>query len=291
MIHSVLKPKTLRTGLCVAALCLASLPLGAAQLSTNCSGVKKAVNKTRQADYSGAVALLTEGEWRSRDEAMQCFYRRVSKMKKITAEDYWGLGDAFLAAYREQGDSPETALASTYLDGAEVAYRRGRSLMASMPGSGFVEVLVEQAERKELPALRREVDVLLAQLDEGQVEAPAMTPWRSQVEAWRELRAASGTEIHSLTQNRAIEKPVKVTAGPPNYPLRARFARVQDAIVVQTIIDERGRVQDAVVLKGGAMGLSEEAVRTIKTWRFEPAKLDGQPVPVYYNLTMNFRLQ
>lgn len=39
------------------------------------------------------------------------------------------------------------------------------------------------------------------------------------------------------------------------------------------------------------MGLSEEAVRTIKTWRFEPAKLDGQPVPVYYTLTMNFRLE
>lgn len=39
------------------------------------------------------------------------------------------------------------------------------------------------------------------------------------------------------------------------------------------------------------MGLSEEAVRTIKTWRFEPAKLNGEPVAVYYNLRMNFYLQ
>jgi len=26
-------------------------------------------------------------------------------------------------------------------------------------------------------------------------------------------------------------------------------------------------------------------------WKFEPATLNGEPVDVYYNLTVNFRLQ
>ena len=37
--------------------------------------------------------------------------------------------------------------------------------------------------------------------------------------------------------------------------------------------------------------LSEEAVRTVSTWLFEPSTLDGETVSVYYNLTLSFRLE
>jgi protein TonB len=39
------------------------------------------------------------------------------------------------------------------------------------------------------------------------------------------------------------------------------------------------------------MGLEEAAVDAIKQWRFKPATLNGRPVTVYYNLTVNFKLQ
>ena len=45
------------------------------------------------------------------------------------------------------------------------------------------------------------------------------------------------------------------------------------------------------MLKGLPMGLEESAVDAIKTWRFKPATLNGKPVMVYYNLTVNFKLQ
>jgi outer membrane biosynthesis protein TonB len=38
------------------------------------------------------------------------------------------------------------------------------------------------------------------------------------------------------------------------------------------------------------MGLSEKAVEAVRKWRFEPATLNGEPVAVYYNFTLNFRL-
>jgi protein TonB len=45
------------------------------------------------------------------------------------------------------------------------------------------------------------------------------------------------------------------------------------------------------VLKTMPMGLDQAAVNAVKTWKFKPATLNGRPVAVYYNLTVNFRLQ
>ena len=45
------------------------------------------------------------------------------------------------------------------------------------------------------------------------------------------------------------------------------------------------------VLKGLPMGLSEAAEEAVKRWKFKPATLNGKPVSVYFNLTVNFQLQ
>ena len=88
-----------------------------------------------------------------------------------------------------------------------------------------------------------------------------------------------------------VSKPVKVFDPQPQYTEIARKARIQGVVIVQAIIDKEGNVTNVKVLKGLPMGLSEEAVKAIKRWRFEPATLNGKPVDVYYNLTVNFRLQ
>ncbi len=38
------------------------------------------------------------------------------------------------------------------------------------------------------------------------------------------------------------------------------------------------------------MGLSEEAERAVRQWKFKPGTLNGQPVDVIFNLTVNFKL-
>lgn len=88
-----------------------------------------------------------------------------------------------------------------------------------------------------------------------------------------------------------VTKPEKITAPQPQYTEIARKARVQGVVIVQAIIDKGGNVTNVKVLKGLPMGLSEQAVDAIKKWKFEPATLNGKPVDVYYNLTVNFRLQ
>jgi TonB family protein len=88
-----------------------------------------------------------------------------------------------------------------------------------------------------------------------------------------------------------IVPPVKVFSPQPGYTEEARQARIQGIVILQAIIDVAGNVTNVRVLKGLPEGLAEAAVETVGTWRFKPATLEGKPVPVYYNFTVNFSLQ
>lgn len=88
-----------------------------------------------------------------------------------------------------------------------------------------------------------------------------------------------------------VQAPVKTFAPQPQYTEIARKARIQGVVIVQAIIDKQGNVDNVKILKGLPMGLDSAAVESIKTWKFEPATLNGKPVDVYYNLTVNFTLQ
>jgi TonB family protein len=76
----------------------------------------------------------------------------------------------------------------------------------------------------------------------------------------------------------------------PVYTELARRARVTGTVIVEAIIDENGNVKDTRVLKGLPMGLSQAAVDAVLTWKFKPATWEGRPVPVYYVLTVNFKV-
>ena len=88
-----------------------------------------------------------------------------------------------------------------------------------------------------------------------------------------------------------VKAPVKLHSPAPYYSDDAREQRIQGVVIMQTVINEFGNVVDAKVLKGLHAELDQIALDTVSQWVFEPATLDGQPVNVYYNLTINFRLK
>ncbi|MDE2691990.1 MAG: TonB family protein [Acidobacteriota bacterium] len=88
-----------------------------------------------------------------------------------------------------------------------------------------------------------------------------------------------------------VTKPEKINEIQPQYTEIARKARIQGVVILQATIDKNGDVTDTKVLKPLPMGLAEAAVAAVQQWKFKPATLNGKPVAVYYNLTVNFQLQ
>jgi len=88
-----------------------------------------------------------------------------------------------------------------------------------------------------------------------------------------------------------ITEPVKLSGPNPIYPEAARRARIQGVVVLECTIGKTGSVQEAKVLRGLPLGLTEAAVDAVKKWRFEASTLNGKPVEVLYILTVRFNLQ
>lgn len=87
-----------------------------------------------------------------------------------------------------------------------------------------------------------------------------------------------------------LSKAVKLSGSQPKYTKIARKAGIQGSVVVQAIINKQGDLTNVVVLEGLPMGLAENAVKTVKRWKFMPATLDGEPVEMVFRLAIGFYL-
>jgi len=85
------------------------------------------------------------------------------------------------------------------------------------------------------------------------------------------------------------EEPEAVTKCPPEYPVLAREKNIDGTVVMSVLVCEHGRVMDVKVTRSVAI-LDAAAVTALSCWRFEPAKLDGRPVPVWITVPMKFTL-
>jgi periplasmic protein TonB len=76
----------------------------------------------------------------------------------------------------------------------------------------------------------------------------------------------------------------------PEYSEEARKAKYQGTVVLWVVIGPDGRPRDVRVQRSLGLGLDEKAIEAVKTWKFDPARKDGQPVAVQINVEVNFRL-
>lgn len=76
----------------------------------------------------------------------------------------------------------------------------------------------------------------------------------------------------------------------PEYSEEARKAKYQGVVVLWVIVGPDGRTRDVRVARSLGLGLDEKAIEAVSQWRFEPARKNGQPVPVQVSIEVNFRL-
>lgn len=79
--------------------------------------------------------------------------------------------------------------------------------------------------------------------------------------------------------------------GQIRYPEMARRAGIEGRVHIQFIVNERGEVENPVVVRGIGGGADEEALRVVSQAKFTPGMQRGRPVRVQYSLPIFFRLQ
>ena len=75
----------------------------------------------------------------------------------------------------------------------------------------------------------------------------------------------------------------------PDYPSLARQVRVQGQVVLRAMISREGAIEKLQVLSGHPM-LMQAAVDAVRQWRYRPYVLNGEPVEVETQVTVNFVL-
>jgi TonB family protein len=135
-------------------------------------------------------------------------------------------------------------------------------------------------------------------------EAPAPESGSTQAapaEPGRPVQMTDRERIELCKRKR--DQPLEETSSPPSrvggeiappkniHHPAPQFARSgpQGTIVLEAIIDEDGCVRQVKVDRGIGKAQDAAALKAVRKWVFRPAMYNGQPVRVFYHLTVNYR--
>ena len=74
----------------------------------------------------------------------------------------------------------------------------------------------------------------------------------------------------------------------PKYPPAALAVRAQGAVQIEATINKEGLVTNLKVLSGDPV-LARAALEAVRQWRYKPYYLDGDPVEIQTQITVNFK--
>jgi TonB family protein len=94
----------------------------------------------------------------------------------------------------------------------------------------------------------------------------------------------------SITVGGDVKQARLISSVPPEYPALARAQHVSGGVAIDALIDATGRVTKMKVISGPTL-LHQAAMDALKQWKYQPAMLDGKPVPMHLSVTIQFRLQ
>jgi TonB family protein len=126
------------------------------------------------------------------------------------------------------------------------------------------------------------------------MEPPADVPKKEPVTLDVELVDRSESTVGSKSPERiySVEGPVKA----PVVISRPRIdysecdlggKRLSGTPMAEAVIDTRGAVSHAKLVKGVEPCLDRQFLAALHEWKFKPATLDGKPVSVRMNFTLN----
>ena len=87
-----------------------------------------------------------------------------------------------------------------------------------------------------------------------------------------------------------VTEPVPVRQTPPRYPPWDVSNGTEGDVILRLTIGRDGTIESADVVRSLNQRMDAEAIRAARTWRYEPARLNGQPVRVFKIISIRFSL-
>ena len=112
------------------------------------------------------------------------------------------------------------------------------------------------------------------------IAAPPATSKRSGKKSTATSARGGGRSGLAGTGVGGIYSPAKYSRGPaPAFPPEAKKSGLKGTVLLLVEVDEEGRPASVCIRRtSGYELLDTAALRTVRNWRFEPARLDGQAV-------------
>jgi protein TonB len=90
-----------------------------------------------------------------------------------------------------------------------------------------------------------------------------------------------------------ITPPQDISKPKPNYTAEAMRARIQGSVLVECVVEPSGVCTNIQIVRSldPRFGLDQEAVKSVRQWRFKPGTRLGQPVAVLVTIEVEFALR
>jgi TonB family protein len=255
------------------------------------------------ARIDGSVAELCAGEDEARAAAAAGPANESERTRRLEAAAAHYRRAANLAASHDVSvlalDALATMFDTTHLNRPGDLEQVLRELIASTPDdfepvyrlAAFQEEqgLIDAAEMTLLDARHRQPDTEEPNRRLAQFYARRVTALHT-----RDLQTPPGTVSNPGEPDAngvyrvgdALKPPAR--EGVPQYPPDARAAGIKGVVLTEIVIDPSGNVADARVVRSVPM-LDDAALQAVRTWKFAPTIVNGQPVPVRMTVSVNFR--
>ncbi len=125
--------------------------------------------------------------------------------------------------------------------------------------------------------------------------APSMLEIPAAGETAPPLDLGSGSEImpkplpQALNISQGISRGLLTKKVQPVYPKNALAMRVEGAVELMATISKSGDISHLKVLNGDSQ-LARAATEAVKQWKYKPYLLNGEPVEIQTQITINFKL-
>lgn len=190
----------------------------------------------------------------------------ITEISLKPSELYIG-GNRLLAVYQESGNKftyirmPDRVVIRIATDSAPTEAQVHKTMVRVFVSSGELSRTVPPVWRSFLEKGNCDVDVVTVRVREPVI-------------------LNSG-----IIQGKAISQPK------PLYPALAKQARVQGTVRLKAVIGKDGSIHSLCLSKPMGAGLDEAAIASVEQWRYQPYLLEGEPVEVETQITVNFNLR